>query len=64
MSSTQDAVNVCYMFMLYGIMWELPEADREYHTPFLRKFSSGTSGREFVWTIQMWETHEADREYC
>ena len=49
------------MFLLYGIIREHSEADREYHPPFLRPITSRTSGREFVWVIQMWESHEADR---
>ena len=49
------------MSLLSGIIREHSEADREYHPPFLCPITSGISGCEFAWGIQMWETHEADR---
>ena len=49
------------MFLLSGIIREHSEADREYHPPFSSPITSGISGSEFAWGIQMWEIHGADR---
>ena len=48
------------MFLLYGIIWEHPETDREYHQPYLCPIPSGISGCGFVWEIYIWETHGVD----